>query len=43
MRLKNVDVGEGSLSPEQITEFIDQMQVYEAEMYDISTKLEILD
>ena len=29
MRLKNVDVGEGSLSPEQITEFIDQMQVYE--------------
>ena len=26
MRLKNVDVGEGSLSPEQITEFIDQMQ-----------------
>ncbi len=33
MRLKNVDVGEGSLSPEQITEFIDQMQVYEGAMY----------
>ena len=43
MRLKNVDVGEGSLSPEQITEFIDQMQVYEGAMYEISTKLEILD
>lgn len=43
MRLKNVNVGEGSLSPEQITEFIDQMQVYEGAMYEISTKLEILD
>ena len=43
MRLENVDVGEGSLSPEQITEFIDQMQVYEGAMYEISTKLEILD
>ena len=36
MRLKNVDVGEGSLSPEQITEFIDQMQVYEGAMYELS-------
>ena len=34
---------DGPLPSDQITEFIDQMQVYEGAMYEISTKLEILD
>ena len=42
-RLKNVDFGKGAFPADQITEFIDQMQVYEGAMYEISTKLEILD
>ena len=43
-RLKNIDLGNGRVfSADQITEFVDQMQVYEGAMYEISTKLEILD
>ncbi|ERI83616.1 GTP pyrophosphokinase [Bifidobacterium bifidum] len=33
----------GSFSPEELTEFVNLMQVYEGAMYEISTKLEILD
>ena len=32
-----------SFSPEELTEFVNLMQVYEGAMYEISTKLEILD
>ena len=42
-RLKSINFDDGSLPSNQITEFIDQMQVYEGAMYEISTKLEILD
>lgn len=42
-RLKSVTFDDGPLPSDQITEFIDQMQVYEGAMYEISTKLEILD
>ncbi|MBT1175491.1 GTP pyrophosphokinase family protein [Bifidobacterium sp. LC6] len=42
-RLKMLDLPEGRFSADEITEFIDQMQVYEGAMYEISTKLEILD
>ncbi|HAK71177.1 MAG TPA: (p)ppGpp synthetase [Bifidobacterium sp.] len=42
-RLSDIDFGDGTFSADQITEFIDQMQVYEGAMYEISTKLEILD
>ena len=42
-RLKSVSFDDGPLPSDQITEFIDQMQVYEGAMYEISTKLEILD
>ena len=42
-RLKTLDLPGGTFNTEQITEFVDQMQVYEGAMYEISTKLEILD
>ena len=42
-RLKTLDISDGHFDGEQIPEFIDQMQVYEGAMYEISTKLEILD
>lgn len=42
-RLKTLDLPGGIFNTEQITEFVDQMQVYEGAMYEISTKLEILD
>ncbi|KFI86327.1 RelA/SpoT domain-containing protein [Bifidobacterium reuteri DSM 23975] len=42
-RLKMLDLPGGSFDADQITEFIDLMQVYEGAMYEISTKLEILD
>ncbi|OZG58579.1 RelA/SpoT domain-containing protein [Bifidobacterium myosotis] len=42
-RLKMLDLPGGSFNADQITEFIDLMQVYEGAMYEISTKLEILD
>ncbi len=42
-RLQHVDFDDKGLSTDQVTEFIDQMQVYEGAMYEISTKLEILD
>lgn len=42
-RLKTLDLPGGTFNTEQVTEFVDQMQVYEGAMYEISTKLEILD
>lgn len=42
-RLQHVGFEDEGLATDQITEFIDQMQVYEGAMYEISTKLEILD
>jgi putative GTP pyrophosphokinase len=42
-RLKAIDLPMGSFDTGEITEFIDQMQVYEGAMYELSTKLEILD
>lgn len=42
-RLKTLDLPGGIFNTEQVTEFVDQMQVYEGAMYEISTKLEILD
>ena len=42
-RLKGVSLEEGEFPNDQIPEFIDLMQVYEGAMYEISTKLEILD
>ena len=39
-RLKTLDLPGGTFNTEQITEFVDQMQVYEGAMYEISTKLE---
>ncbi|WEV73187.1 GTP pyrophosphokinase family protein [Bifidobacterium sp. ESL0790] len=39
-----IDAGPGTLFPrDEISEFIDMMQVYEGAMYEISTKLEVLD
>ena len=43
IHLKNNDFGEKGFSSEQVAAFINQMQVYEGAMYEISTKLEILD
>ncbi|OZG63431.1 (p)ppGpp synthetase [Bifidobacterium lemurum] len=42
-RLRAVDLGGSQFGVDDITNFIDQMQVYEGAMYEISTKLEILD
>ena len=42
-RLDAVGMDRGSFSPEELTEFVNLMQVYEGAMYEISTKLEILD
>lgn len=42
-RLRAAGTQDGQFAPEQITEFVDLMQVYEGAMYEISTKLEILD
>ncbi|MCI1831494.1 MAG: GTP pyrophosphokinase family protein [Bifidobacterium sp.] len=42
-RLENIDTKEGNFPSSEITEFINLMQVYEGAMYEISTKLEILD
>ena len=41
--MKSVSFDDDPLPSDQITEFIDQMQLYEGAMYEISTKLEILD
>ena len=38
-----MDLPGGTFTPEQVVEFVDLMQVYEGAMYEISTKLEILD
>ncbi|WP_281775918.1 GTP pyrophosphokinase [Bifidobacterium ruminantium] len=43
IRLKNNNFGEKGFSSKQVAAFINQMQVYEGAMYEISTKLEILD
>ena len=42
-RLKTFDISDEHFDNAQIPEFIDQMQVYEGAMYEISTKLEVLD
>ena len=42
-RLNALDLPGGTFTPEQVVEFVDLMQVYEGAMYEISTKLEILD
>lgn len=42
-RLKTFDISDEHFDDAQIPEFIDQMQVYEGAMYEISTKLEVLD
>ena len=42
-RLKGLNLSDATFDAEQITEFVDIMQVYEGAMYEISTKLEILD
>ena len=42
-RLKIFDISEEHFNNEQIPEFIEQMQVYKGAMYEISTKLEVLD
>ena len=42
-RLKDLDVTSGTFDAEDLAEFVDMMQVYEGAMYEISTKLEILD
>ena len=42
-RLKALDLPGGTFTPEQVVKFVDLMQVYEGAMYEISTKLEILD
>lgn len=42
-RLRAAGTQAEQFDPEQITEFVDLMQVYEGAMYEISTKLEILD
>ena len=41
--MKNNNFGEKGFSSKQVAAFINQMQVYEGAMYEISTKLEILD
>lgn len=42
-RLKTLDLEGASFNSDEVGEFIDLMQVYEGAMYEISTKLEILD
>ena len=42
-RLKATNFGDGQFPVDQITEFVNLMQVYEGAMYEISTKLEVLD
>jgi len=42
-RLKGLNLSDSVFDADQITEFVDLMQVYEGAMYEISTKLEILD
>ena len=42
-RLKALDLPGDTFTPEQVVKFVDLMQVYEGAMYEISTKLEILD
>ncbi|NEG54448.1 GTP pyrophosphokinase family protein [Bifidobacterium sp. SMA15] len=42
-RLKGLNLSDSIFTADQITEFVDLMQVYEGAMYEISTKLEILD
>lgn len=42
-RLKIFDISEEHFDNAQIPEFIEQMQVYKGAMYEISTKLEVLD
>ena len=37
-RLDAVGMDRGSFSPEELTEFVNLMQVYEGAMYEISTK-----
>ena len=42
-QLKMLDSTAGSFSVDDIAEFINLMQLYEGAMYEVSTKLEILD
>ena len=42
-RLRNVRVHDERFDAEEVSRFIDMMQIYEGAMYEISTKLEILD
>ena len=42
-RLKSINLVGGEFNSDEIGDFIDLMQVYEGAMYEISTKLEILD
>ena len=42
-RLKDVSFGDGTFDADEISRFINMMQVYEGAMYEVSTKLEILD
>ncbi|NMN00388.1 (p)ppGpp synthetase [Bifidobacterium sp. DSM 109958] len=42
-RLKTIDLGDQRFDMDEVGRFIDMMQVYEGAMYEISTKLEILD
>lgn len=42
-RLKAANIGEGRFPTNEITAFVNLMQVYEGAMYEISTKLEVLD
>ena len=42
-RLKSINLGDARFDPSEVGRFIDMMQIYEGAMYEISTKLEILD
>ncbi|KAA8820037.1 GTP pyrophosphokinase [Bifidobacterium vespertilionis] len=42
-RLQALDIANKHFDPAEVSAFIDMMQVYEGAMYEISTKLEILD
>lgn len=42
-RLKSINLGDARFDPAEVGRFIDMMQIYEGAMYEISTKLEILD
>lgn len=42
-QLKSVDLNSNQFPVEEVTEFVNLMQVYEGAMYELSTKLEVLD